>query len=246
MQIKPKRARLACKLTDIGEGRATCGAPTKGMTHDSSELQLVERIRKRVALPSRTGTVLGIGDDCAIFRPRGASEDLVFTTDMLIEDVHFRRGTHRAADVGWKALARGLSDIAAMGAEPRFCLLSLALTPWADARWVDRFYDGLLLLAAREQTALLGGDLAQSDRMMCDIVVCGAVARGKALRRDGAREGDAIYVSGKLGGSIIATSNNYCRSRIGSTAGPGYSSGQSGSCRRARSSLQLRGLQLRT
>src|SRR4051794_23997620 len=106
------------------------------MTHDTSELQLVERIRKRVALPSSSGTVLGIGDDCAIFRPRGASEDLVFTTDMLIEDVHFRRDTHRAADVGWKALARGLSDIAAMGAMPRFCLLSLALTPWADSRWV--------------------------------------------------------------------------------------------------------------
>jgi thiamine-monophosphate kinase len=173
------------------------------MTRETSELALVERIRKRVALPSSAGTVLGIGDDCAIFRPRGANEDLVFTTDMLIEDVHFRRHTHRAADVGWKALARGLSDIAAMGAEPRFCLLSLALSPQADSRWVDSFYDGLLLLATREQTALLGGDLAQTDRLMCDIVVCGAVPRGKALRRDGARDGDAIYVSGKLGGSAL-------------------------------------------
>src|SRR5437868_13382012 len=83
---------------------------------------------------------------------RGASEDLLFTTDMLIEDVHFRRETHRAEDVGWKALARGLSDIAAMGGEPRFCLISLALPGWADRRWVDGVYRGLLRRAGRETT----------------------------------------------------------------------------------------------
>jgi thiamine-monophosphate kinase len=167
----------------------------------NSELALIERIRKRVALPRGSGSVLGIGDDCAIFRPRGATEDLLFTTDMLIEDVHFRRETHRAPDVGWKALARGLSDIAAMGGEPRFCLLSLALAPWAGSDWVDGFYRGLLRLAGRERTPLLGGDLAHSEKTMCDIVVCGSVPRGQALRRDGARAGQAIYVSGLLGGS---------------------------------------------
>src|SRR5579872_4049835 len=96
----------------------------------NSEQELIDRVRKRVAIPRGAGAILGIGDDCAIFRPRGSREDLLFTTDMLIEDVHFRRETHRAPDVGWKALARGLSDIAAMGGEPRFCLLSLALGPW--------------------------------------------------------------------------------------------------------------------
>ncbi len=169
----------------------------------NTELALVERIRQRVPLPPGSGAILGIGDDCAIFRPRGAAEDLLFTTDMLIEDVHFRRETQRPSDVGWKALARGLSDIAAMGGEPRFCLVSLALAPWAGSRWMDGFYSGLLRLSGRERAPLLGGDLSHGDQTMCDIVVCGAVPRGQALRRDGARDGNAIYVSGKLGGSAL-------------------------------------------
>ena len=159
-------------------------------------------------MPRADGLVLGIGDDCAIFRPRGGAEDLLFTTDMLIEDVHFLRETHTAADVGWKSLARGLSDIAAMGGEPRFCLLSLALPEWAvpewaDSGWLDGFYRGLLALAGSARAPLMGGDLARSARLMADIVVCGAVPRGQALRRDGARPGDAIYVSGALGGSAL-------------------------------------------
>jgi thiamine-monophosphate kinase len=122
---------------------------------------------------------------------------------MLIEGVHFRRETHGAGDVGWKALARGLSDIAAMGGEPRFCLLSLAVAPWVETRWLDGFYGGLLRLATRTRTPLMGGDLAHAEKVMCDIVVCGAVPRGTALRRDGARAGDAIYVSGALGASAM-------------------------------------------
>jgi len=164
---------------------------------DASETELVERIRRRAGVPG--GVTLGIGDDCAIFRPRGANEDLLFTTDLFVEDVHFRRASWRAADVGWAALARGLSDIAAMGGEPRFCLLSLALAPWADARWIDGFYDGLLALAGSEGAPLIGGDLGHAEKLACDIVVCGSVPRGKALRRDGAKAGDAIYVSGRLG-----------------------------------------------
>jgi thiamine-monophosphate kinase len=166
-----------------------------------SELQLIERIRARAPQAPRSGLVLGIGDDCAVFHPRGAAEDLLFTTDLLVEDVHFRRETHSAQDIGWKALARGLSDIAAMGGEPRFCLVSLALAEWNDARWVDGFYAGLLRLAVREHAPLAGGDLGRSAKTTCDIVVCGAAPRGKWLRRDGARAGDAIYVSGELGGS---------------------------------------------
>jgi thiamine-monophosphate kinase len=168
-----------------------------------NELVLIDRIRRRAGLVKGTGVVLGIGDDCAIFRPRGSREDLLFTTDMLLEDVHFRRSTHRPDDVGWKALARGLSDIAAMGGTPRFCLLSLALPATVDARWIDGFYRGLLQLSDRESTPLAGGDLARAEKLACDIVVCGAAPTGTALRRDGARVGDAIYVSGRLGGSAL-------------------------------------------
>jgi thiamine-monophosphate kinase len=197
-----------------------------GGVERESELGRIDRIRRLAGAPRGSGVVLGIGDDCAIFRPRGSTEDLVFTTDLLVEDVHFRRETHRPEDVGWKALARGLSDIAAMGAAPRFCLVSLALAPWVDSNstnsdradsdsansdrtgsdWVDGFYRGLLRLARREKTVLAGGDLGRASKVMCDIVVCGSVPRGRALRRDGARAGDGIYVSGALGGSALGLS----------------------------------------
>jgi len=167
------------------------------------ELEILEAIRRRAPLPPGRGLALGIGDDCAIYRPRGAREDLLFTTDLLVEDVHFRHETHPPEALGHKALARGLSDIAAMGGVPRFCLLSLAAGRRADRPWIARFYDGLLRLARISGTPLAGGDLAHAAKTACDIVVCGAVPRGSALRRDGARPGDAIYVSGRLGGSAL-------------------------------------------
>jgi thiamine-monophosphate kinase len=178
----------------------------RGENPGRTELELVERIRRRAGVPK--GVVLGIGDDCAIYRPRAGAEDLLFTTDLFVEDVHFRRATHRAHDVGWTALARGLSDIAAMGGDPRFCLLSLALAPWTDGRWIDAFYDGLLELADREGAPLIGGDLGHAEQLACDIVVCGAAPRGRALRRDGARAGDAIYVSGQLGRAAVCLSKS--------------------------------------
>ena len=166
-----------------------------------SETRLTDKLRRLAAIPPGSPLVAGIGDDCAIFRPRNSREDLLFTTDFLLEDTHFRRATHGAADVGWKALARSLSDIAAMGGTPRFCLVSLALAPWCDAAWLDAFFRGLLRLARRAGTVLAGGDLSHAAIAACDVVVCGAVPRGTALRREGARAGDAIYVSGALGGS---------------------------------------------
>jgi len=159
-----------------------------------NELEIIERIRCIASAGPRIE--LGIGDDCAIYRPR-PGEDLLFTSDQMIEGVHFL-SKHNAASVGERALARSLSDIAAMGGEPRFCLASLAV-PRRMETWIVGFFRGLMRLARRTSTALAGGDLARSKIIYCDVMVCGAVARGKALRRDGARVGDAIYVSGRLG-----------------------------------------------
>jgi len=156
-----------------------------------------------VAIPPGSPLVLGIGDDCAIYRPRRSADDLLFTADQFIEGVHFLRETHKAADVGRIALARSLSDIAAMGGSPQFCLVSLCAARWASSRWVDAFFDSLTSYAASFGAVLAGGDLAQTETLACDVTVCGAVPRGTALRRDGARPSHEIYVSGKLGGSIL-------------------------------------------
>ncbi len=166
-----------------------------------SESDILERLRRRIPARSRR-LKLGIGDDCAIYEP-SAGEDLVFTTDFLIENVHFRRDTHRPKDIGYKSLARGLSDLAAMGATPRFCLLSLALPRWADHRFIDSLFDGLLELGGIARCPLAGGDLAAAPLLICDIVACGSVPTGKALRRSGARPGDGIWVSGRLGGAAL-------------------------------------------
>jgi thiamine-monophosphate kinase len=167
----------------------------------SSEREILARVRRR-ALESGPAIALGIGDDCAIYRPRGG-EELLFTTDFLIEDIHFTRSTHAPRDIGYKALARGLSDLAAMGAKPRFCLFSLAVPEWADAQYIDGIYRGLLALSASEACPLVGGDLGRASAVTCDVVACGSAPRGKALRRSGARPGDSIWVSGRLGGSAL-------------------------------------------
>src|SRR3984885_10521195 len=179
------------------------------------ERAITERLRKAAFIPAGSPVILGIGDDCAIYRPRGSADDLLFTSDMFIEALHFSRETHKPAQAGRKALARSLSDIAAMGGAPRFCLVSLCVPAWANQRWVDRFFDGILGLAAATGTILAGGDLSHGETLACDVTVCGAVPRGTALRRDGARPGHDIYVSGMLGGSALglATQKGKARKR---------------------------------
>ncbi len=173
------------------------------------ELALLERIRSRTAGSRRRGIRLGIGDDCALLQP-GPYEELCVTTDLSIADRHFRLDWHPPEAVGHRVLARGLSDVAAMGARPVAAFLSLGIPAEltiARSRkraWVDRFFDGLLGLAQEHRTPLAGGDLAESPVPLADIVVVGAVPRGRALLRSGAKPGDLLYVTGKLGGAASA------------------------------------------
>jgi thiamine-monophosphate kinase len=164
-----------------------------------TEKSLIAGIRRRV-LRNR-GVVAGMGDDCAVLRLPSGHQALV-TTDFSLEGVHFRREWHPAEVVGHRCLIRGLSDIAAMGGEPLAAFLSLALPASLPQKWVDGFMRGLLALANRLGVSLAGGDTAQSPGgVLADIVVMGSVPKGKAILRSGARPGDAIYVSGQLGGS---------------------------------------------
>ena len=166
------------------------------------ETQIVDRIRRLAAAPRGNRRIVqAIGDDCAILRP-DPKEDFLFTSDFALEGRHFTLDTHTAADVGHKALARSLSDLAAMGAEPVFCLVSLAVPAQLAGGWVQRFYRGLLRLAARYGISLAGGDLASFEKVIVDVMCCGRTGRGKAILRSGAKPGDRIYTTGELGGSV--------------------------------------------
>jgi thiamine-monophosphate kinase len=166
------------------------------------EKALIRKLRLRAG--SGSSIVKGIGDDCAVLRIP-PSHELLVTTDFTIEKVHFRRDWHRPDVAGRRCLARGLSDIAAMGGEPRAAFLSLALASDVPQKWVDRFITGLLGLANECKVPLAGGDTAATPvGIQADIVVVGSVPKGKAVLRSGARVGDQIYVTGELGASAAA------------------------------------------
>jgi thiamine-monophosphate kinase len=158
------------------------------------ETDLIERYFRHLG-PHRSDVELGIGDDAALLRvPDGV--ELVLTTDALVEGAHFRPGA-AAHSLGHRALAVNLSDIAAMGAQPAWALLSLNL-PAADESWLHEFASGFGALAARHNVALVGGNLARGP-LSITVELAGFVPRGQALRRDGARPGDGLYVSGSVG-----------------------------------------------
>ena len=180
------------------------------------ELALIERIRSgwggggispRGSRGQRGNPILGIGDDCAILRvPKG--HELLVTTDFTLEGRHFRRDWHPPESVGHRTLARGLSDLAAMGARPLAAFLSLALPGGTlgsrtGRRWVERFFAGLRGLAELHAVPLAGGDTAESPSglVLADIVLVGTAPAGRALRRSGGRPVDALYVTGELSGA---------------------------------------------
>jgi thiamine-monophosphate kinase len=150
--------------------------------------------------PATTHTVLAGGDDAALVAVRPGME-LVVSTDMLVAGRHFYPDAP-AYDVGYKSLAVNLSDMAAMGAAPRWATLSLAL-PGADEAWLDAFARGFLDLAATYDVDLIGGDTTRGPLNVC-VQIMGEAPAGKALRRSGARPGDDVWVSGALGGAALA------------------------------------------
>jgi thiamine-monophosphate kinase len=167
------------------------------------EKSLIARIRREARTMIRHGAhvATAIGDDCAVLN-LSPGEQVLVTTDFSLEGVHFIRAWHPPESIGHRCLARGLSDIAAMGGDPVAAFLSLALPADISQSWVGRFFQGLLGLAKRFRVPLAGGDTAQSPNgVLADIVVLGKVPKGRALLRSGARPGDAIYVTGELGGS---------------------------------------------
>jgi thiamine-monophosphate kinase len=174
------------------------------------EKALIAKIRRLAKAAKNPLVSIGIGDDCAVLRlstggSRKQGKDTLVTTDFSLEGIHFRRDWHPPESVGHRCLARGLSDIAAMGGEPVAAFLSMALPRDLPQNWLSRFTRGLLKLAESCGVILAGGDTAESPNgILADITVVGTVPEGKAILRSSARPGDLIYVSGDLGGSAAA------------------------------------------
>ncbi|WP_254063789.1 thiamine-phosphate kinase [Granulicella sp. S190] len=205
-------------------------SPYPGKLTPFGELSLIKQIRRDFASTGKA-VKLGIGDDCAILRPPSGCEVLV-TTDFTLEGRHFRRDTHPPESVGHRCLARGLSDLAAMGATPLAAFLSLALpasllSTSAGRAWTARFFNGLRALAELHSVSLAGGDTSESPGgrnalLLADIVLVGSAPKGKALRRAGASPGEVLYISGRLGGASAELASMLKRKkltlRINSTA----------------------------
>jgi thiamine-monophosphate kinase len=169
-------------------------------TKEVGEFGLIERLRGAASgLPSNV--IVGIGDDCAVVRP-DEERDLLFTCDCQIQGIHFRTEWISARALGRRVAAVNLSDVAAMGGEPLWALCSLAVPDDTGVEWIEALYEGLREGLASAGAALVGGNTAKlAGTALVDLFLCGAVERGRALRRGGAHPGDGVYITGPLGAS---------------------------------------------
>jgi len=165
------------------------------------ELGLLHRILRKAPLPPRSVVPIGIGDDAAVLR-MAAGRDLIVTTDMLVQGIDFKPEFESYRDIGYKALAVNLSDVASMGGRPMAYLVGLAVPGRMPVTSVDEIYRGMNFLAGRHKLSLIGGDVSASPHgMMITVMVIGDTGRNRAVLRSGARAGDRIYVTGTLGDS---------------------------------------------
>lgn len=166
----------------------------------TGEDAVIEKFRRTAQESGRryAGLRVGIGDDAALWAPRPGYQ-AVLTCDCFLEGIHFLSDSHPPDAVGWKCLARALSDIAAMGGRPRCFLLSMALPATRTGEWLTEFLSGLRRAARRFGCTLAGGDTTVHRQVLMNVTTIGEVRPGFALLRSGARPGDIIYVSGRLG-----------------------------------------------
>src|SRR5262245_61386570 len=165
-----------------------------------NEFELISHLAP--SLPANDSTVVGLGVDCAVLDPGLPGQFLLFKTDAVVEGIHFSKNDD-PRKVGHKALARALSDIAAMGGTPTHALVTLALPQAFDVSWVDGVYAGITVLAGRHHVGIVGGETTTNpERALISISVIGTVSKSRCVRRSGAQPGDAIFVTGELGGSL--------------------------------------------
>ncbi len=165
-----------------------------------NEFELIARLTR--ALPTNESVVVGAGDDCAVLDVGAGDRRLLFKTDAVVEGIHFTSETP-PEKIGHKALARCLSDIAAMAGTPTAALITIGLPKNFDPKFVARIYAGLNELAERQGVAVVGGETTTNpERILISIALVGFVPRGRVLLRSGAKVGDAIFVTGELGGSL--------------------------------------------
>ena len=187
--------------------------------HALGEVHLIDRLRRRLGRAPSSLVEVGIGDDAAVLKMPGRRR-LLFASDMIVENVHFRlpaapsrigsraaqagRRTTPAQWIGWKALAANVSDIAAMGGEPLCAVVSLGLPPSTPTAFVDALYGGLARCARRFGVAVVGGDTVRAARVTVDVAMLGTVERRHLVLRSGAQVGDTLFVTGRLGGSLAS------------------------------------------
>ena len=167
---------------------------------DIGEIKLIERFRKKIRVGK--GVIKGSGDDAAVIEC-SKGKLLLFTSDMLVEDVHFRRKKATARQIGHKALAVNISDIAAMGGIPTHAVVSLGLPGRTEASFVDKMFLGMKLLADNFGINIVGGDVNSSGKLVINVALLGEAKRGRFVTRTGAKIGDIIMVTGSLGGSRL-------------------------------------------